>query len=91
MKKEMATHSSILAWRVLRTEEQGGCSPWGRKESEMTERLTQHSARTPDSVYKPPTCLTDSVVLRVVLLPTCPTDSVVLRVVLLMYVVLRVN
>ena len=31
------------------------------------------------------------VVLRVVLLPTCPTDSVVLRVVLLMYVVLRVN
>ena len=30
LEKEMATHSSILAW---------GSSPWGRKESDMTEQL----------------------------------------------------
>ena len=38
--KEMATHSSILAWRILWTEEPGGYSPWGHKESDMTEQLT---------------------------------------------------
>ena len=32
----MATHSSILAWRILRTEEPGGYSPWGRKELDTT-------------------------------------------------------
>ena len=36
----MATHSSILAWRVPQTEEPGGLHPWGREESDMTERLT---------------------------------------------------
>ena len=39
LEKEMATHSSILAWRIPWTEEPGGYSPWGRKESDMTERL----------------------------------------------------
>ena len=38
LEKEMATHSSILAWkipwRIL-----VGYSPWGRKESDTTERL----------------------------------------------------
>ena len=29
--KEMATHSSILAWEILWTEKPGGYSPWGRK------------------------------------------------------------
>ena len=32
----MATHSSIRAWRILRTEEPGGYSPWGRKELDTT-------------------------------------------------------
>ena len=36
----MATHSSILAWRIPGTEDLVGYSPWGRKESDMTERLT---------------------------------------------------
>ena len=37
----MATHSSILAWRIPWTEEPGRLySPWGRKESDMTEQLT---------------------------------------------------
>ena len=31
---EMATHSSILAWRILWTEEPG---VWGHKESDTTE------------------------------------------------------
>ena len=31
----MATHSSILAWRIPWTDEPGG--PWGHKESDMTE------------------------------------------------------
>ena len=36
----MATQSSILAWRILCTEEPG--SPWGRKESYTTEWLYFH-------------------------------------------------
>ena len=33
----MTTHSSILAWKIPWTEEPGGYSPWGHKESDMTE------------------------------------------------------
>ena len=34
----MATHSSILAWKIPWTEEPGGdYSPWGHKESDVTE------------------------------------------------------
>ena len=34
-------HSSSLSWRIPWTEEPGGLySPWGHKESDMTERLT---------------------------------------------------
>ena len=40
--KEMATHSSILAWRILWTEELGGLLSTGRKESDTTERLHFH-------------------------------------------------
>ena len=32
LQKGKATHSSILAWRI----------PWGRKEVDMTERLSLH-------------------------------------------------
>ena len=49
LEKEMATHSSILAWRIpwtvfLRGESHGqrslvGCSPRGHKELDMTERI----------------------------------------------------
>ena len=37
LEKEMATHSSILAWRVPWIEESGGLSPGDCKESDMTE------------------------------------------------------
>ena len=36
----MANHSSILAWKILSTEEQAGYSPWGHKESDTTEQVT---------------------------------------------------
>ena len=39
LEKGMATHSSILAWRIPWTEEPGGYSPWGCKEWDRTERL----------------------------------------------------
>ena len=31
LEKEMATHSSILAWKIPWTEEPGRLSPWGRR------------------------------------------------------------
>ena len=35
------THSSILAWRIpMDKEAWWGYSPWGHKESDMTEQLT---------------------------------------------------
>ena len=35
--KGMATHSSILAWRIPWTEEPGGLQSMGSKESDMTK------------------------------------------------------
>ena len=37
LEKKMATHSSILAWRIPWTEEPGGPHPWGHQESDTTE------------------------------------------------------
>ena len=37
LEKEMATHSSFLAWRIPGTEEPGGLRLWGHTESAMTE------------------------------------------------------
>ena len=34
LEKEMATHSSILAWKIPWRKSQVGCSPWGHKESD---------------------------------------------------------
>ena len=42
LEKEMATRSSILAWRIPWTEELGGLQSWGRKESDTTEQLRFH-------------------------------------------------
>ena len=39
LEKEMAIHSSTIAWKIPWTEEPGNYSPWGRKESDTTERL----------------------------------------------------
>ena len=37
LEKEMATHSSVLAWRIPGTKEPGGLPSMGRTESDMTE------------------------------------------------------
>ena len=40
LEKEMATHSSILAWEIPWTEEPGGLQSMGLQESDTTEWLT---------------------------------------------------
>ena len=40
LEKRMATHSSILAWRIPRTEEPGGLHPMGLQDT--NEQLTHH-------------------------------------------------
>ena len=40
--KAMAPHSSTLAWKIYGRRSLIGYSPWGRKESDMTERLHFH-------------------------------------------------
>ena len=39
LEKEMATHSSTLAWKSHGLRNLVGYSPWGCKELDMTERL----------------------------------------------------
>ena len=42
LEKEMATRSTVLAWRILWTEKLAGYSPWGHKESDSTEQAHAH-------------------------------------------------
>ena len=42
LEKEMAIHSSTIAWKIPWTEEPGTYSPWGHKELDSTERLHFH-------------------------------------------------
>ena len=43
MEKDMANHSSTLAWKIPWMEDPGGLySPWGRYESDRTEQLHFH-------------------------------------------------
>ena len=42
LEKGMAMHSSILAWRIPRTEEPGRLQSMGLQESDMTEQLSIH-------------------------------------------------
>ena len=37
LEKEMATHSSVLAWRIPGAGELVGCRLWGRTEPDVTE------------------------------------------------------
>ena len=46
IEEEMATHSSILAWRIPRTEGPGGLQSTGSQKSDTTERLSRtHTGR----------------------------------------------
>ena len=40
LEKEIATHSSILAWKFHGWRSLVGYNPWGHKESDTTERLS---------------------------------------------------
>ena len=42
----MATHSSVLVWRIPWTEEPGRLQFMGREESDTTERLCMHSPQS---------------------------------------------
>ena len=42
LEKAMAPLSSTLAWKITWMEEPVGCGPWGREESDTTERLHFH-------------------------------------------------
>ena len=42
LEKEMATHSSLLAWRIPWTEEPDGLQSMGSQELDTTERLNHH-------------------------------------------------
>ena len=42
LEKEMATHSSVLAWRIPGTGSLVGCRLWGHTESDTTEVTWQH-------------------------------------------------
>ena len=45
----MATHSSILAWRIPWTRSLAGYSPWGRQESDATEATSTLNTLTAPS------------------------------------------
>ena len=44
LEKEMATHSSILVWKIPWTEEPGRLQSMGSQELDTTERLHFHSS-----------------------------------------------
>ena len=46
LEKEMATHSTILAWRIPWTEELGELQYLGLKRPDMTGRLSTHTEMT---------------------------------------------
>ena len=48
MEEGMATHSSILAWRIPWTEEPGRLQPMGYQESDMTEHSIAVASTIPE-------------------------------------------
>ena len=51
LEKRMATHSSILAWRISWTENLAGYSPWGHKELDTSEQLTLSLSHTHTHIH----------------------------------------
>ena len=52
LEKEMATHSSILAWKIPWTKEPGGVQPMGCKELDTTNRLNDDNENNNANNYK---------------------------------------
>ena len=53
LEKEMAIHSSTIAWKIPWTEEPGRLQPMGGKESDTTEQLHFHFRVHLDSKRRP--------------------------------------
>ena len=51
LEKKMATHSSILAWRIPGTGSLVGCRLWGRTESDTTEATQQQQQQQCDLLF----------------------------------------
>ena len=51
LEKDMATHSSILAWRIPRTEDPGGLLSMKSQESDTTSWLNHHHSNLVPSLY----------------------------------------
>ena len=52
LEKEMATHSSVLAWRILWTEEPGGLQSMGlHKSRTQLKRLSVHAQSCTHEFY----------------------------------------
>ena len=51
LEESMASHSSILAWRILWTEEIGGLQSMGHKDSDTTEWLSTHAVSFPGFLF----------------------------------------
>ena len=58
LEEGMATHSSILAWRIPWIEEPGGLQPIGRKESDTSE-ATEHTVQNETSTTSLSTLVVD--------------------------------
>ena len=52
LEEEVATHSSILAWRIHGQRSLAGYSPWGCKESDMTEWLSTQAKIWIQKIYE---------------------------------------
>ena len=59
LEKEIATHSSILAWRMPWTEEAGGLQSMESQESDMTERLSNNNGLGTSNSNVQHVCTTD--------------------------------
>ena len=45
LEEGMATHSSVLAWRIPGQRSLAGCSPWGHKDLD-TAKVTEHTLKS---------------------------------------------
>ena len=52
LEKEMVTHSSTLAWKILRTESLVVYNSWGHKESDTTERFKKIKLSNWELIYQ---------------------------------------
>ena len=74
LEKGMATHSSILLGESHGQRSLVGYSPWGCKESEVTEQLTLHFHPTYHSAHSPANKVQDSSISKSIK-PNFPQSS----------------